>query len=213
MTVAYSEYLREVLPYARDCPELAAENAIRNAVIEFCDKSHWWLFDHEPITLLPGIADYELDLPDQTELARIQEAWNGQLELREASQDELSRRYVLNWRTQEGDPRYFTRLRPTLITMCPIPQDRVRNAVTMTLALRPTRASTGADDSIYDEWAEVIASGALARLYGTPGQPFFDLETSILRRNMFVQGIGEAKIKRNRGLTRAPTQVRPRSFY
>ena len=39
--VSYEVFLPEVMPYVHDVPEIVAVQAIRNACIEFCEKTHY----------------------------------------------------------------------------------------------------------------------------------------------------------------------------
>lgn len=208
MSTAYTEFLPEVLPYVRDCPDIAAVNAIRNACIEFCDRSHWLLYHHAPQNVTSGASTYTLSPPAGTSVARIVDAWyNGNL-LAPIGEDNLKTMYVSDWRYVSGTPAFYTHLDPNQITLSPLPDRTISGALKMIVALRPTRASTSVDDSVYERWAEYIGFGARARLHDINGQPYFDPGMAAKCRAMFDRSVGMATIERNRGLTRHVAYVK-----
>lgn len=208
-SVTYDSFFPEVLPYVHDCPEIVAINAIRNTCIEFCDKSHYYIFEHDPIVGLAGVSSYDLDLPTGTTAARILDAWYDNNTLEPKSEDDLKRIFPLNWRTMEGQPSFYMSYVPDTVIISPTPSITETGALTLLVAIKPTRASTTIDSTIYERWAEQIGFGARARLYDTPNQPYADPAQAVKFRGWFESAIGEAKIERNRGLTRTTLRVRP----
>lgn len=209
MSTRFEEFLSEVLPYVHDCPEFVATNAIRNAAIEFSDKTLYWLFELDPISLVAGTNAYDLELPFGTASARVMDVWYNTMPLTQKSTDELRVIFGTDWRVQQGTPEYITLLDPSTVLVAPVPELTENDALNMVIALRPTRDSTDIDDIMYERWAEHIAFGARARLYGTPGQPYYDPQNSAAYRTLFESAIGEAKLERSRGLGRTTLRVRP----
>lgn len=211
-TVSYEAFFPEVLPYAHDVPEFVAINAIRNACIEFCEKSDYIIYTHDPITILPKVRNYELDLPTGTVLSRVLAGWVGNLPLTFKSQEDLQRIYPLDWRQMAGRPQYLTQEIPEEVIVCPYCDYKMDQGLKIIVATKPSRASTTVDGLVYERWAEHIAFGARARLYDTPNQPYTDPASAAKYRAYFEAAIGEAKTERNRGLTRNMTRVRPPRF-
>ena len=209
--VPYDNFLPEVLPYVPECPEPVAINAIRNAVIEFCTKS-MWLVSEQTIDLFALQRDYQLSLPIETELLRVQDAWYNHISLKPAGEEDLKRLYGLDWRVLEGRPAYYTQLLPDTLRMCPMPIMDETGAVDLIVALRPIRVSTSCDVTLYDRWLEGVACGAKARLMMLPQQSYSDTQAALTNKALFNTAIGEARIERNRGMTRATLRVRPPKF-
>lgn len=207
MSTRYDAFLPEVLPYARECPELVAINAIRNACIDFCDRSLWLLYHHDPIDIIANESSYILELPAGTCSARILDAWYDTLPLAPIAEDTLKNMFASDWRVATGKPSFYTHLDPDEVVLAPMPQTALSGGLTMIVALRPTRASTEVDDTVFERWAEGIGFGARARLHEMPNQPFYDPAQSMRCRQMFEHFIGLAKIERNRGLSRHVARV------
>lgn len=212
MTTTYDAFLPEVLPYVPECPEIVALNAVRNACIEFCEKSLYWLYTHDPITTLDNVASYDLSLPANTTTVAILDSWYINTPLMPKGEDELNRIYPLNWPSLYGTPKYLTQKTPNTVVLVPYPLIGVSQAFTLMVALKPTRASSGIDDSIYENWAEGIGYGARARIHSLPQQSFTDPMAALKYDAMFHTAVGKATVARNRGLARATQRVRPPRF-
>lgn len=207
--VSYDSFLPEVLPYVHDCPQPVALNAIRNACIEFCEQSQWLVYEHDPVTYTANVGNYEFDPPTDTTVTRLLEAWGLDIRLIPKSQEELTLMFGTAWREATGSPRYYTQLSQDEIILVPKPDVRAANALKMIVVLKPLRSSSAVDPLLYENYAETIAFGARARLYDTPGQPYSDPKQAVKFRAWFESAIGNAKIERNRGLTRANIVARP----
>lgn len=210
--VSYDEFLPEVLPYVHDCPQPVALNAIRNACIEFCEKSQWLVYEHDPISYTANVGSYEFDPPTDTNVARVLSAWSSNIPIIPKGQDELEAMYGYAWREVSGSPRFYVQMNPDEIVLVPKPEVFQSQALKMIVVIKPLRSSSAVAPSVYEDHAETIAFGARARLYDTPGQPYSDPAQAVKFRGWFEAAIGEAKIARNKGLTRAQNIARPPEF-
>ena len=208
----YTEFLSEVQPFATDCPQNVAINAIRNAAIEFCERSLYYTYEIPAINVVAGTARYTLTLPTETTLAHVTDAWVDNRFLNHVGEDDLRQLYGNDWRTQSGGPAYITQLDLATVALVPNPNVSVTSGLKIIAALKPTRTSLNIDTGIRERWLEVIAAGALARIHSIPNLSFSDAPTAMLNRAMFNAGIARADIERRRGLVRTITSVRPPRF-
>jgi hypothetical protein len=209
----YDRFLPWVTPYALNCPDPLAINAVRDACIEFCDTTGWITYETDPQSILEDVSDYSFDLPEDTTLARILELYVDDVEMTPKSTDDLRAMYGTNWRTQTGSPHYYTQLNTDEVVLVPQPTATVVDDLKMTVVLKPTRTSTTVDDSVFEWWAETIAAGALMRLLSTAGQPWSNPTDAAARERTFRLGMSEAKRRRQASLTRGPLQVQMRRFF
>jgi hypothetical protein len=206
-SVAYSLFLPEVMQYVPDVPELVAENAIRSACIEFCERTRFWQDDSDPITLSAGTASYEVDLSASVKFVDIIEAWVNDRLVIPKSVEDLTRIFRgCDWRSLEGTPSYITRMISTELIIVPKPA-KAGEILRIRAAYAPTRTSTSISRTIFEEYLEAIAYGARARLYNTPKQPYFDKASALEFDKRFRTAISEARVRVNRGLTRASGQI------
>lgn len=210
MTTTYDTFFPEVLPYAPNCPELVAFNAIRNAVIEFCTETWYWTHDTFPVVATVGEGTYSIDLPDNTKLLSVVDAWYDKRLLRPASEPLLRDIYVnCDWRAVTGNPCFYLHRDPNNLIIVPSPNSAsIAGGLTTQVAVAPTRQSTGCLSSLYERYAEVMAMGALGRLKMTPGQPYTDLQGAVSALREFRVKMMEAKALVQRGKTRGNLQVR-----
>lgn len=211
---SYDAFFSWVLPDVPGCPEIAATQAIRDAVIEFCEKSSIHQVDHDPVLVTPGVVDYELSSPEtQTRVVRVMKAWLGKSELAPAAPDlvadpTLYNQNILGQSVVGSTPKYFTQKSANEVSVFPVAV--ATDTLTMRVALVPTRASTGCADFLFEQWVEQISAGAIARLQLTSGRQYANPEAAGINRLEFMAGINAARQKANRGYTRADLSVRMR---
>ena len=209
MTVAYEKFLPELSPFVRDCPQQVQINALRNAAIEFCKDSQYWVYEVPAFDGVTGVQDYTLTLPAETILSTVFEGWYDTRPLQPMSEEQLRKLFIVDWRTLTGAPRYVTSLMPNVVRLAPMPQETLAGACSLIVALQPSRASTGVSDDIFERFAEVVALGARARLYTTQNEPYSDMAAGMTCRSMFASAIARVRRDRHRGLVRSTLRVRP----
>lgn len=210
MSTNYTAFLPEVSPYATDCPQLVAVNAIRNACIEFCETTHFWQYLVPAFDATANVGDYTVTVPADTRLVVTREGWYLGTKLIAKTQDELQQIYRnLPWTGQSGTPQFVTSIDPTQVRLVPYPNTTVTGAVVLMVAVAPTRASTTmSNDEIYNRYAELIALGTRARIHAIAGNSFYDMDTAEACKKKFNVGMAEVAAKVNRGLTRAGVKIR-----
>lgn len=194
--VAWSSFYDEVLPWAPGCNTAMATSAIRRAAIELFDKCLIWRKRLSAINAVADTATYTLS-PGITNVvvAKVISVRFSNKLLRRRGVRQLDAYYGENndWREMKGTPEWFTEEAPGKITLVPMPSTSITGAIEVEVALRPTEASTGIDDTDFDYWREyvrVIADGALAYIKAEPRKPWTDIPGSQQRRKAFDEAVG-----------------------
>lgn len=204
----FEEFLPDVLPYVPNVPEFAAISAIRDAAIDFCQKTWRWQVDLKAISLSADKNSYNLSVPPDTRIVGIATAYYKDVFLIPKGQDELVRLYRdTDWQTVKGEPRYYTQRTKGQIQLVPTPTMVDPSSLRVRVALAPTRDATSIESEIYELYSDAIAHGARAILYSTPGQPYFDRVSAKDVAADFRRAVSEAKIEVNKGLTRTSNRV------
>ena len=215
MAVPYTDFLPEVLPFCPDVSEPQALNAIRNACIEFCERTSMWRSSIQ-IPVAVGNNFYPLHVDLESVSATILSIYYGEQLLQSTSEESLNNSSANgDWRILEGSPTMFTSDPDTqAFTLSRVPQDvDAGKIMRVRYALRPTRDSEEVGlDYIYSRWAEVIGHGALSRLYMTMGQPYYNPQAAVSYGNMFATGVGKARAEVNNGNGRGQLMVQLRPF-
>lgn len=207
-TTPYDSFLVEVLPYMRDVPEIVAIQAVRNAVIEFCEKTQCLQEDLTTLSTFTGDSTYDIAPDTGYTTSEVMSVWLGDQYLVPKSVEDLTRVYRgQNWQDMIGRPYYYFREDPTTLRLVPKPALNDVYQLTVRIAMVPTRASTAVDISIYDRYLEIISFGARARLAATPNQPYYDPAGAGVYLSRFNAGIDDVKRRMNRGNVRATTAI------
>ena len=211
--VSYETLFPYVQPMVPSCPDPSIVIAIRNAVIEFCDETYYFNDAMDPILATAGTSIYEISVPTDYTLVAVTELYADGLVVHRKAPSELKTLYNgLDWQTIDGFPRYFTQFNTSEIVLCPKPDQTV--TLTGHIAYTPTRASTTVEEMLINDYAEVLAQGALARIYAQPDQSYTNASAALMARREFMSGIANAKAYVRGGMSAStPQRVRFRRFW
>lgn len=192
--------------YAPGCADPTMYFGIRQAAIEFCERTRLWRYDDD-FTVTTAQAEGVV-APIGADIFEIESAaFNGvPLEPQTiAWLDENMR----GWRTGElaGLPKYFTQTEPNTIRLAPF------NPGTLSLHvwLKPSQDADELPDWMADQYRETIAHGALARILLIPSQSFTNLELGSAFATSFQRKLYELCTKGVTGQQRA--RLRTRATY
>lgn len=207
MMIPFTNWLPDVLPEAPNCPRVTAINAIRQAVITFCQHSRFWRHDMDPMTTVAGVRLYELDTPVQTRVVAVRALQLDSQPLTEFNVDALDKEDA-GWRSRQGLPARYSFQDPMTVLLDTIPL--AAGVLSATLALKPEQSAAGCDDILYEEYRDAIAAGALARLLMMPGKPWTDPNVASLKQTVFMSHADAAKVRADQAFaSRARRRVRP----
>lgn len=215
MAVSYDDFLPYVLPDTPGCPEITAIQAIRSSVIDFCEQSLILQRDHDPIKAVANQTDYEFEPPKNYLVTKLMRGWYLHDPLMVVAPDMVTDPVVYNAtfpdpNVSKGKPRNIVQKDERTFALFPVPDETVANAITLRVALKPTRASTTCDEVLFEDYAEFIAHGAKARLCITTGKPYTNPDVAMVGNALFRQGINRALQRSVRGHSRSDLQVKMR---
>ncbi len=192
------------------------EHAIRESLIEFCQKTKYWRRQLQPFIAPNDLSDIEIRTPKGTSLDEVLLATfddNGiDRELQYFGIDHFQAEFPKRGDRAPREPFYFQRNKKNIAVG---PSDRLyQNEVTLVVSLKPDRESTEVIQSIYDDHRKTILCGARHYLYSLPGKEWTDLNLANYHLQMFQDGCGKANRESSRGYSsfRRPGRV-SRRFY
>jgi hypothetical protein len=212
--------LDDFLPYVLlDCPGVsddAALSAVSSAAIEFCEKSLVLQRDHDPVNVVAGRSDYDLDSPISGCLVcKVMKAWFDNRVLVPTGPDDMDDPTIYNPAISGGSgstPTHYIQKEERVISLWRPPQHDGAQLLTLRVALKPSRAAISVDDVLFEDWADVISSGAKASLQIVPGKTFSNPQMGAFNQGAFVAGINRAIVRGNKGHTRTNLSVRMRQL-
>lgn len=151
----WADFFPDMLPAVEPgTPEPTVVHQLRRAAQDFCQRTRAWRTTLEPITTVGGQTAYDIPLPEQAALVRVEGAalaGHGPLAL---------------WRPGLGEGQYLmTPDARRVVLHRPVAPNL---ALVLDVTLQPGDMSMGIDDAVFDQYSEVIALGAVARLRGDP---------------------------------------------
>jgi len=201
--------LNEVMPDVPGCSLPIAKTAIRNAVIELCNKSKVWVTDHAPIDSVALQAAYPFAPATETLVCAVITAYYDGRKMEPAIQTDIASRYD-NWTEKTGTPTDYLQESESEIILFKKPDAAIAGALTMKVALKPTRAANGVESWIVEKYLEEIAHGAKAKLFAMQKKPWTDSGLSAFHLGEFSTGIARAKIHAAKSLGRGRLRTTPR---
>lgn len=185
-----------------------ADLYIRQAAIEFCEETGVYIADHDPISLIKGISEYDLEPPEvETDIVQVKYAWVGDSAINYISQDTLNQRPVY-WPGEEAPrPTAFTQQTQTSLIVFPRPNESLRNGLKVKVVLRPSLTATGLVDWMVTKYVQEISAGAKAMLMDMVNKPWTSHEGAAKYRAQFEAAKTRATIEALKSFTRASQQV------
>ena len=93
-----------------------------------------------------------------------------------------------------------------------MPAETVGSAITMRVALKPSRTATTINDVLLEDYFEVISAGAKYRLLLSQGKPYTSPQLAAVERDFYISGINKAKQRATRGHLRSDLSVKYRTI-
>ena len=203
--VLWEEFYPYVRPMAQDCPVGIVDAAIRAACIEFCTKSLIWNIETICGDILEGERIYRYnnkrdDISIVMPLCCIIRDKDAQGNIQDHMVVPTNRQdldyYEPNWRQLEQDyPSRFYMLDSNTVCLVEKPTKSIGAGLHILTAVKPNRKATGVAEFIFQDWAEEIASGALARIHAMAGRVWADPQLVDFHSKKFRAAISRAKSK------------------
>ena len=176
-------FLPRTLPWCLSVPEPLVYQALIDCAIQFCEETHIVRFISDPITVVANVQDYDIDLPQFTDLARILRVWYG------PDPYGIPSGFPTNWFVTDT----------TTLTIIPVPTTQRNNWMFMEIATKPTRTATTVDDLLYTDYIEGIAGSAVAPIFPMPDQPWSNDDDAAEGRRGTSAGKGKRRSRAPRG--------------
>jgi hypothetical protein len=205
---AIEDFLPRVLPFVPACPDITALQAVVDSAVEFCEQSLIIRHEPEPFQTVEGVSEYDIDIPSQHAFSRVIYVTVDGVELAP-----IPTEWQPTPTSSDSKPRLFfvsNNEEELLLNLYPVPNRDY--TVRMSMALKPMRDSQQVPDVLYDNWADGVCYGALARLMLIPGQQYSSAAQSQFYKQRFAMICNQARNEGKLGRVVGSLQVRPRPF-
>lgn len=179
-------------------PAAIAEEAIRQAAIDLCDRGAVWEFRFT-LQTQPRVHRYPLLIPEAASVVGIKSI---------TLCDEVYVPDIVGARMCGCGGRSFTLYGLRAIHVYPVPDEEDPAYADIEIWLKPTIDACELPNLLYEEWADAIADGAASRLFAMPKQDWSNAGLTQRYAQMFQNDITRAKNKRVLGRTAGPLMMR-----
>jgi hypothetical protein len=191
--------LPDVLPRLPGVPEPTVERELLVAAQEMCRRSRCWSVWTEPVTIVQGVTEYELDVPDFGRVVMVTGAtldgrptdvlpWQW---MDRATQDHQSAEIIPN-----GKLQVFTS--PTAKP----------GEMRLKVVLVPGDSAPGLADEVFDNYRSVLADGVIARCAMIPKQSWTDPALAAAHGAAFSAQISRMALREFQGHTNTMPRAR-----
>lgn len=195
MMATFSALHPYVVPHFPNVPEPAIDRAILDGAIQFCRDSLVWQESTDPIYVVAGVAEYDVEPASNAEPIRVLAAVKAHAHLDRAL---LAGSDI----TQAGDVTGFVQPAPRIVRLVSAPEEGA--SIVLRVALEPKDAATTLDDSLVRYWKEPIAAAAKQRLALTYG----DINQAQIAEQQYQLGLSRARAQAQVGAHRGRLRTR-----
>lgn len=185
-----------VVPHFPNMPEPAIDRAILDGAIQFCRDSLVWQESTDPIQVIAGVAEYDVEPVSNAEPVRVLAAVKAHAHLDRAL---LAGSDI----TQVGEVTGFVQPVPRIVRLVSVPEEGT--SIVLRVAIEPKDAATTLDDGLVRYWKEPIAAAAKQRLALTYG----DINQAQIAEQQYQFGLSRARAQAQVGAHRGRLRTRP----
>lgn len=220
MATNITNWVKKVAPHVPKCPDPVIEEYVIDTLRDFCHFTRLW-DDNEltAIDIVDGTHTYALTSASG-DIVSIDHAEVEDVPIRPISLDELNKPRVYSmiwasayWRTLEA-PRasmYITGMSDN-IRLVYTPSEDITGGLAVWVCLKPLETATTVEDFLWKEFKDVITEGTIARLLGIRTKPWYNLQESLLRQELYEAGRYTAFNLKQTGRTRLEVKATPAFF-
>jgi len=204
-------FLPEVRPWAPGVPDATAYRAIRNAAIEFCERTLMWKYENTIAVLATDSSTRSMTSPAGSVPHDIEVATFEAIELDPIAARDMDAK-LPGWRdtsASTGTPKYLTQIDHDTLTIVPAPIGD--GSLYVRMRLKPSQTATTLPDFL-TKYAECIGWGALGRILTVPGQSYTNPDLGAFYATRFREKIDNLSGMATKGQQNARKRTKAR-FY
>lgn len=210
--IKVDKFLPRVLPYAENLPEIVARRAISDACRELMEEALNMELTYK-FTTKPGEERYKIVLPYRMQCSKVKSGsikrpddQRGRWQITQTTSEMLDAySYPVSWRDVEGAPVVYLFRQPDEIILAPIPDEELE--VELECGATISRDAMEVPEILYEDYANVIADGALAKALCMAGQTWSDDKLGATYAQSFQAGVNKARLDASKDYTKAGGRI------
>jgi hypothetical protein len=213
---AYTTLVTRLSPHLASCPHPVIVDQIRLSAIQACERTLIYRHVQTEFNLTPNQFTYTYTKPANTDVHAVFEAIMNDKPLERLTLEqalERNPRWADVSQTDEAsEPRIICDVTTESYNVFPMPDASKTYKLRLVYALKPTRASTGLEQWVFDELEDCIFHNALQELMLMPNQPWSNADVAGYHAKQYVFKLSERRARANLGTMRGSMSVRMKPF-
>lgn len=203
MATSWDELFTQVQPYVPGCPEVVIREHIRDAAIDFCERSEVWRYTFGPEQTAANERDYTVPTVGASDVENVVALYVEGTAIRRVSDLYTS----LPPSFPASQPLHYSQLSTQLVRFYPTPDKAY--SFSGTVVLKPSLTSSGMETFLYRAHGRSIACGAVASLTAIPDKEWSNFDLATYYDAKFLRQADDAK---GRDTRRSGLHVKPMKF-
>lgn len=211
-TINYIDLTGSLSPASLSCPSLVMADAIRQTVIDLCERAQVWKYTHPDVAVTTPAYNYSFSPPDaQSVVSLILTARLDDLPIDILTPEQgITTFPQFPDTTNMGEPTALWQMDQRGFNLAPTPD--IAYTLKLTTTLKPTVTSTGADATVIQEHLETIIHGSLHRLLLQKKREWYDADLAGYHGKQYSYKLNVFRSQAQRGFTNLPIGVAMRPF-
>ncbi len=185
-----------------EAPYDSVVHHLRRSAVKFCEESHYWQEEIDPLVVLTGVQSYDLSAARTVAIVSVIKVSSIDRELCRSQDDAVQYRY---WQ-------------PSPFTIDIFPSENLSGQeITILASLKPALYSGNfkVSTSLISDYRDALIAGAKSMLYKTPRKAWTDLNQAQINQYVFDEDARDSLLMRSRGYSRLPDRSvsKKRNFY
>ena len=211
MPVPLDLLIPDVAIEAIGAPDFLVRNAVRDAAVDLCRRTHLWNEVQAPQPYTAGQAAYTLAAPAGATIINVLGVTADDERPLAPTTVPLLTAMMPDWQTKSGRVLYFTQgLMPGDIRFVRVPEADGTFAAHAVYA--PAPDATDLPDTLVTHHRETLINGALGRVLMMNSKPWSNTASAQYNLTRFFAGVNRARIDANKHNSAADLRVTPRHF-
>jgi hypothetical protein len=212
--VLWDAWTPDVSIDVKGCPSITIEKAVRDTVIDFCERTHLIQRTVGPLDVTAGAGEktsFGTSIAATEHVLAIKAAWIDGKSVEIYGPADAAADFP-DWQTALGTPEYLVMERPNAYYVVPALADPMVGALRMRVAVGLLETATGCDDRIRRDYRDAITQGAKARLFAIADKPWTNLPLAGVMQASYMGAVSSATIVAIRTPARRPLATTPHFF-
>lgn len=216
--VTWDAFYEYVFPSVQGCPTSIVKHALRSACIDFCARTLIWKQDSTLNDVLANQNLYTFAPPTGAKVVTpyrvaIRDVDTGKDKELAAYSLETLESFSPDWRDNTAEyPDKYLLITDDTIRLIGTPTKDLPETLSAGVALKPSRDAEDCPAFIYEDWAETVAAGALAKLHASKEKVWAIPELVTYYTKLYRDGISRARSKATKSGLRESKDILPVQF-